>query len=332
MTNNTKRVYITHKIPSPAVEMLQEKGYEVVVGSDTGILSTKKLIAVLKKEEKKGCGYDALVTLLTDKVDTKVLDAGVSLEVVANYAIGYDNIDVATATSRGIVVTNAPGNYTDTIAEHTLSYMMTLASRTAEADRFVRKGLFKGWDPMLLIGTDLSKKTLGIIGAGRIGERVVHMAKKGLDMNVIYFDTRANQTIENDCQAKRVGTLDELVSQADVISLHVPLLPTTRHMVDQTFLRKMKKTALLINASRGPVVDENALVLALKNKDIAGAALDVYEFEPKLAKGLVKLENVVLTPHIGSASEHARLEMSRIVAQNIIDVFEGKVPAGNVVA
>jgi glyoxylate reductase len=181
---------------------------------------------------------------------------------------------------------------------------------------------------MIFTGTDISGKTVGLIGAGRIGERVAHHLAKGFESKIIYFDARPNERIEKEYGAIRIETLDELLAQSDIVSLHVPLLPSTHHMVNAKFLKKMKKTAFLINTARGPVVDEVALVAALKTKQIAGAAIDVYEFEPKLAKGLNKLENVVLTPHIASASEFARNEMARVAAQNVIDVFENRTPAG----
>lgn len=327
-----KRIYITRQIPALAMTMLTDKGYEVVVGKAAKLVSKKSLISILKKEEKKGRGYDALITLLTDQVDHEVISAGVSLEIISNYAIGYDNIDVKTAVAQGVVVTNAPGNYTDTIAEHVVALTMSLSSRITEADRFMRRGKYKGWDPMIFIGTDLCHKTVGLIGAGHIGEAAANHFAKGMNMKVLYSDMHPNEAMEKECGAVRVENIDQLLAESDVVSLHVPLLPSTRHMVDQTFLKKMKKTAFLINTSRGAVVDEVALVKALQTKEIAGAALDVYEFEPKLARGLTKLSNVVLTPHIASASEHARNEMARVVAQNVIDVFEGRVPVGNVVA
>lgn len=325
-----KRVYITHQIPLLAIEMLDTKGYHVTCSTETGIVPQKDIIKVLEKAEKRGEGYHALLTLLTDKIDENILNAGKSLEVVSNYAIGYDNIDVTALQARGVVVTNAPGSYTDTIAEHVLALMLSIVRKIPEADTYVRKGLYTGWNPMIFIGMDISGKTVGLIGAGRIGERVAYHLAKGFDAKIIYFDTHANEKIERDCGAVRATTLDELLSQADIVSLHVPLLPTTKHMVDTNFLHKMKKTAYLINTSRGPVVDEVALVAALKKDVIAGAALDVYEFEPKLAQGLAKLKNTVLTPHIASASEHARLEMARVAAQNIIDVFEKRKPVGEI--
>jgi glyoxylate reductase len=331
-TNLKKRVYITHPVPELALSMLREKGYDVTVGTASGIIPQKDIVKVLQKAEKKGEGYHAILTLLTDKIDSAILDAGTSLQVVSNYAIGYDNIDVVVVTKRGVTVTNAPGNYTDTIAEHVVALMLSVTTRTTEADRYVRKGLYKGWDPMIFTGTDLSGKIIGLIGAGRIGGRVAYHVAKGFDTKVVYFDTRPNEKIECDCGAKRMNTLNELLAVSDIVSLHVPLLPSTHHMVDDVFLANMKKTAYIINTSRGAVVDEKKLVEALSKKVIAGAALDVFEFEPKLSKGLTKLQNVVLTPHIASASEHARNEMARVSAQNIIDVFEGRVPVGNVTA
>lgn len=330
MTPIQKRVYITHQIPSLAIEMLRSKGYDVTCSTDTGIVPKKKIIQILHKAEKQGKGYHALLTLLTDTIDTEIATTGKSLEIVSNYAIGYDNIDVKSLNTKNIVVTNAPGSYTDTIAEHVLALILSVARHIPQADRYVRKGLYTGWNPMIFIGMDLSGKTVGLIGAGRIGERVAYHLAKGFDVKIVYYDTHANEKIEKDCGAKRVLTVDELLAQADIVSLHVPLLPTTKHMVNNDFLHKMKKTAYLINTSRGAVVDEKSLVDVLQKKIIAGAALDVYELEPKLAKGLTKLENVVLTPHIASASEHARLEMARIAAQNIIDVFEGRIPVGNI--
>ena len=262
--NSKKRIYITHKIPSLGIEMLKDKGYEVTASKDTGLIPQKKIIDILKKAEKQGKGYHALLTLLTDKIDAKTIDAGKSLQIVSNYAIGFDNIDVQTLTSRGVTVTNAPGNYTDTIAEHVLGMILALTTRIVEADTYTRKGSYKGWDPMIFMGTDLSGKTVGLIGAGRIGERVAYHLAKGFDTDIIYYDTRPNEKIERDCRAKRVATVDELLAQADVVSLHVPLLPSTKHMVNSAFLKKMKKTAFLINTSRGPVVDEKALVTALQ--------------------------------------------------------------------
>ena len=206
---------------------------------------------------------------------------------------------------------------------------MALAARVVEADEFIRRGKYKGWSGMNFIGTDLVGKTWGLIGAGRIGENVMKYAS-AFGLKVIYNDVARHENIENKYGATFFGTPEEILRQADIVSLHVPLMDSTRHMINAERLAMMKKTAFLVNTARGPIIDEVALVEALKNKTIAGAGLDVFEFEPKLTKGLVKLENVILTPHIASASDTARNEMSTLVAQNVIDFLEGKVPPNKV--
>ncbi len=326
MTNH--RVYVTRAIAQNGIDMLRDKGYEVVVGEDAQPLKPGKLYKILKKAEKGGRGYEAVLTLLTDRVDADITRYAPKLKIVSNYAIGYDNIDVKALATQNVFVTNAPGDYCTTVAEHVVGLILALARNIVAGDKFIRAGLYKGWDPMLFVGQDLSRKTLGLIGAGNIGQKVAQILRMAFNMNVIYFDTRQNEIMETNAGAKRVHTLDELASESDIVSLHVPLLPSTKHMVDESFLRKMKPTAYLINTSRGPVVDEKALIKALQEKNIQGAALDVFEFEPKISRGLKKLSNIIMTPHIASASEEARAEMSRISAQNIIDVFEGRLPKG----
>jgi glyoxylate reductase len=309
--------------------MLKDKGYNVTVGTSKVPLTRSTLIKIIKKGT-----YDAILTLLTDPVDAEVLSIAQQkgIRIISNYAVGFNNIDVLSAIQKGIVVTNTPGQFSDSIAEHTVALTIGLSTRIVEGDRFMRKGKYKGWDPMILIGTDLSDKTLGLIGAGRIGERAAFHLVKGFNMKCVYYDVKRNETIEKELGAVYVDTPEGVLPQADVVSLHVPLLPSTTHLIDAKRLSMMKKTAFLINTSRGPVVDEQALVTALKQGVIAGAGLDVFEFEPKLARGLAKLDNVILTPHIASARENARNEMARLAAQNIIDVFEGRIPAGNVTA
>jgi glyoxylate reductase len=227
------------------------------------------------------------------------------------------------------MVTNTPGDYIGSIAEHVVSMTLALCNRIAEADNFVRKGRYKGWDPMLMIGHDVSEKTIGIIGAGRIGTKVAHTFNKGFGCPIVYFDQNKNESIESECGAKKVESLDELIKQSDIISLHVPLNDQTHHMVNKDFISKTKPDSFIINTSRGPVVDEKYLYQALKENKIAGAGLDVFEFEPKVVKGLTKLGNVILTPHIASASIKARDIMARVSAQNIIDFVEGKVVVNN---
>lgn len=319
------RIYVTREIPEVGINMLKAKGYEVTIGKDKKPLSQKDIIKILQRAEHKGEPYNILLTLLTDKIDKTVFDIAPSLKMVSNYAIGFDNVDVKEACTRGIMVTNTPGDYMGSIAEHVVSMTLSLCNRIAEADHFVRKGRYKGWDPMLMIGHDVSEKTIGIIGAGRIGEKVSCTFNKGFGCKIVYVDQHKNENIERDCGATKLETIDELVKQADIISLHVPLNDSTYHMVNQDFISKMKRDAFIINTSRGPVVDEKYLYQALKENKIAGAGLDVFEFEPKVTKGLIKLGNVILTPHIASASIKARNIMSTVAAENIINFVEGKV-------
>ncbi len=325
-----KKIYITRHIPGPCLTMLTERGFYFKINQKSRPLTKKELKKELKKDQ-----YDILLSLLTDTVDAEVLDAAPSLRLVANFAVGFNNIDVAECFKRGVIVTNTPGKpqtTSETVAEHTFALIFALAERIVEADTFVRKGKFKGWDPELFIGFQLTRKTIGIIGGGGIGERVAYHARNGFDMNVIYYDVKPNEAIETKSQGKRMETIEALLSQADIVSLHVPLLDSTKHLINEERLKLMKPTAFLINTARGPVVDEGALVSALKNGTIAGAGLDVFEFEPRLADGLTKLSNVVLTPHIASATTEARNEMSQTVAQNIIDFSLGKIPPNEVKA
>jgi len=317
-------IYITRKIPEIGIKMLEAKGYNVEVGDSKVPLTKNDLLELASKQK-----YDAFLTLLTDPIDEDFIKAaGDKLKIVSNYAVGFNNIDVASANKNNVVVTNTPGAFSDCIAEHAVAMVFALTTRLVEADKYVREGNYKGWDPMIFIGEDVCNKTVGILGAGHIGERfAVHMAK-GFNCKILYYDVKRNEKIEKELGAIFYENPDEVIKQADILSLHVPLLPSTQHMINAEKLRMMKKSAILINTARGPVIDENALVEALKNKVIAGAGIDVYEFEPKLAEGLADLNNVVLTPHIASARTSARNEMATLAAQNIIDVFEEREPKG----
>lgn len=310
-------VFISRKIPDAGLNLLNK--FAVTVSRKDAVLSKKELIANLK-------GKDALLCLLTDKVDAEVMDASKNLKIISNYAVGFDNVDVAEATKRKIIVTNTPGVLTETVAEHAFALMLSIARRIVESDKYTRAGKYKAWAPMLLLGADLKGKTLGILGLGRIGTAVAHRAVRGMGMNVIYYDMQRNEQFEKDYGAKFMST-DDIFRNSDFISVHVPLLPTTRHLVGYKQLLMMKKTAYLINTSRGPIIDEKALVKALKNKVIAGAALDVFENEPKLTPGLAKLSNVILTPHTASATIETRSKMAELAAQSIVDYFSGKTPA-----
>jgi glyoxylate reductase len=311
------KIYVTRGIPEVGLKMLRDKGYEVDVNPNDRTMTKKEIVAALAQKP-----YDGALTLLTDPIDADVFATAPSLKIISNYAVGYNNIDVVAATAKGVVVANSPAAQSETVAEHAVAHIMALTTKLVEADQFVRDGKYQGWDPMIFWGTDLLGKTLGILGAGRIGGRVAHVMSKGIGMNVIYYDVKRNEEIERDCGAQFRATPEEVMREADVISVHVPLLPSTTHLVNAEHFKMMKPTAILINTSRGPVVDEAALVEALRAGTIAGAGLDVYENEPHLAPGLTDLPNVTLTPHTASATQRAREDMAVMAAQNIIDFFE----------
>jgi glyoxylate reductase len=316
------KVFITHPIPDRGVKLLQEKGYEVDMNEAAHDRTKEDVI-----QEIQGKEYDAILSLLTDKVDGSVFDAaGENLKIVADYSVGFNNIDIAAAEKRGILVTNTPGVLNETVAEHTFTLMLSIAHRIVEADTFMRAGKFTGWAPMLFLGDDLSHKTLGIIGLGRIGSRVAMHGVKGFDMKVLYFDPKRNEEFEKEMGAEYRDNVEDLLKESDFVSIHVPLLPQTKHIMNAERLAIMKKTAYLINTSRGPVINEKALVQALQNKTIKGAALDVFENEPAMEAGLKELANVIVTPHIASATEETRQKMSELAAQNIIAALEGNTP------
>jgi len=313
------KVFVTRKIPVSGIELLQKKRYNVVIGSTSRNLSKKEII-------KKGRGVTALLCLLGDRIDEGVMDGiGGQLRVIANYAVGVDNIDLKAARKRNIIVTNTPDVLTEAVAGHTVSLILALSRRIAEADRFVRAGKYKGWEPELLLGTELQGRTLGIVGCGRIGLEVARKMNFGFRMQILYYDKAPREDAEKACGATPVP-LSKLLRESDVVSLHVPLLPSTRHLIGIKELKMMKETAYLVNTARGAIVDEKALVRALRQKWIRGAALDVLENEPKLAPGLARLDNVLITPHIASATRETRDRMAEMAAKNIIAVFSGKTP------
>ena len=272
-------------------------------------------------------GKDVILSILTDNIDAQVFDAaGASLKMVANYAVGVDNVDLQEAKRRGIVVTNAPGpEIAETVAEHAIALMFALAHRIVEADQFARDGKYKGWEPQLLLGTDIIGKTVGIVGTGAIGAAVVRRLYDGFGVRIIYTDVKRNEAIERADHAK-FRTLTALLREADFVSVHVPLLPSTRHLIGARELKLMKRTAFLINTSRGAIIDERALIAALKAHRIAGAGLDVFEHEPTIPLALRKLQNVVLTPHTASATIETRQAMSRRAAENILAFINHKRP------
>ena len=320
-----KTIFVTRTIPEIGITMLRDKGYEVDIRDEDSMPTSKEFIKALRKKP-----YDAVVSSWPEPIDAQIFEAFPSVKIFANFTIGFDNIDIETARKKGVTITNAPAiTATEAVAEHTFALALALSARIVEADDFIRHGKYKGWSAMGFIGTDLLGKTWGLIGAGRIGEKIAKYAS-AFGLKVLYTDVKRNEEIENKYGAIFVATVEELLKQADIVSLHVPIMSSTQHLINAERLSLMKKSAFLINTARGPIIDECALVKALRNKTIAGAGLDVFEFEPKLAKGLVKLENVILTPHIGSASDTARNEMSQLVAENIIAFFEGKIPPNKV--
>lgn len=321
-------VYVTRRFADSGIQALKKKGFRVEVYPEDRIIPRNELL-----KNVKGC--DALLSLLTDKIDGEALDAaGKQLKVVANYAVGFDNVDLDAAKKRNVVVTNTPSDIVnEAVAEHTFALLVALARRIPEADVFSKAKKYVGWSPTHFIGTQLTGKTMGIIGAGRIGTSAARRGVNGFGMKLVYSDMRANTDIEKELGAKRL-TMEKLLEVSDFVSLHVPLLPSTRHLISTAEFSIMKKTAYLINTARGPVVDEKALLRALKTKRIAGAALDVFECEPAVDCDvtdnleLKNFPNVILTPHIASATIEAREAMSLTAAQNIIAVLSGK-PALN---
>ncbi|MCR4256466.1 MAG: D-glycerate dehydrogenase [Candidatus Uhrbacteria bacterium] len=319
-------VLITRPIPDEGIKLLKQAGHKIDLSKHDEVMPRKELLKRVK-------GVDALLSLLNDKIDEEVFKAaGPNLKIVANYAVGFDNIDLAAAKKRNIIVTNTPApEVSETVAEHTFALMLTLAHRIAESDGYAHAKKYKGWGPNLLLGTDVYGKTLGIVGLGRVGTAVAERAVKGFKMKCVYADMKPNKEFEKTFGAKRLP-LDKLLQVADFVTLHVPLLPSTRHLISTEQFALMKKTTFVINTARGPIVDEKALLRALKTKRIAGAALDVFECEPEIDCDLTdKLElkafpNVVLTPHTASATIEARQAMSKLAGENIVAVLAGKPP------
>lgn len=313
-----KKIFIAKKIDEAGIEKLKNReSFDLKINADDKVLTKDELIAQAKDSE-------AIVTLLTDKVDGEVMDGiGKNLKIIANYAVGYDNIDVEAANKRNIIVTNTPEAMTQAVAEHAIGLLLCCARRIVEGDRYVREGKYKGWEPELLLGPEIVGKTIGIVGMGRIGAALAYIAYHGFGMKIIYSDLNRNEEIERNLQAEHFS-LETLLERSDFISLHVPLCKETEHLISGEQFKKMKKSSILVNTSRGAVIDEEALVDALQEKEIFAAGLDVFEDEKKVSDDLIKLENVVLTPHIASATHEARIEMSKCVAENIIEVLSGR--------
>jgi glyoxylate reductase len=312
------RVYVTRELPERGLKIIK-KFFDAEVWPEYAPPPKKVIV-------EKARNVDALGSLLSDKIDAEVFDAAPKLKIVSQLAVGFDNIDVQEATKRGIYVTNTPEVLTDTTADFAWALLMAVARRVVEADKYVRAGQWKvGWHPSMLSGRDVYGTTLGIVGAGRIGYAMAKRAK-GFDMKTLFYDVIPRPEIERDFGAKKVD-METLLKESDFVSIHVPLMKETHHLINADRLRLMKKTAYLINNSRGPVVDEKALYEALKTGKIAGAGIDVFEQEPtSMDNPLLKLDNVVVAPHISSASLETRSKMAEMVAENLVAFFEGKKP------
>lgn len=315
-------VYVSRPLPEPATAPLVAAGFEVRQQPEDRPATRPELLAGV-------AGADGLLSMLTDRVDAELLEAsrvggGVGLRVVANLAVGFDNLDVAEASRCGVVVTNTPGVLTEATADLAFALLLAAARRLGEGERLVRAGGWKVWGPSMLLGQPVAGQTLGIVGMGAIGTAVARRAR-GFGMEVLYRNRHRQPEVEAELGVRRVE-LDELWATSDFVSLHAPLTDETRHVVDAAALGAMKPTAVLVNTARGPLVDEVALVEALRSGTIAAAGLDVFEDEPRLAPGLAELDNVVVLPHIGSATTQTRGAMVELACANIVAVLSGQRP------
>ena len=311
-----RKVYVTRRLPNSVMKLLGNI-CEYDVNPEERKATREEIINAVKN-------YAAVITMLNDSIDSEVINAaGPDLKLIANYGVGFNNIDVKAAQEKGIYVSNTPDVLTDATADLAFTLLLSAARRVIEGDNIVRTSSFE-WAPKYLLGYDVTGKTLGIIGAGRIGSNLGRKAALGFNMKVLYYSRRNSLPLEA-VGASRTG-LEELLERSDFVSIHLPLTPETRHLIGANELAKMKPDGILINTSRGPVVDEKALVSALERKVIAGAGLDVYENEPEVEPGLKTLQNVVLMPHVGTGTFGTRFEMGRLVMKNIEAVFAGNHP------
>jgi glyoxylate reductase len=313
----TPKVVVTRVLPEEALLELSERA-DVRVHAHPLPPSREALLDLVRDA-------DGIVSLLTDRIDREVFDAAPKLRVVSNYAVGVDNVDVAEATRRHIAVTNTPDVLTESTADLALALALAAARRLVQADEFARRGAFQGWHPLLFLGHDVFGKTLGIVGLGRIGKAVARRGALGFGMRVVYAHPRRDDAFEREVPSARVD-LGELLRESDVVSLHVPLTPATRHLIGERELRAMKPTAVLVNTSRGPVIDEDALVRALEEKRLFAAGLDVFENEPEIPESLRRRPDVVILPHVGSATVETRTRMARMAVENALAVLEGRRP------
>jgi glyoxylate reductase len=320
--NARPKVLLTRTLPAQGMDLL-EGHCDLDVNREDRVMSREALKEKIKDK-------DGLICLLTDTIDAAIIARALRLKIIANYAVGFNNIDLIEASKRKIPVTNTPDVLTEATADLTFGLLISIARRIVEADRFLHAGKFKGWAPELLLGADIYGKILGIIGMGRIGRAVARRAR-GFNMKIIYNDAhRLPIALENEYGAQ-YRTLGELLRESDFVSIHVPLNDRTHHLISDNEFRTMKNTAYLVNAARGTIVDEKALVKALEEKEIAGCGLDVYENEPNVTAELLHMPNALLVPHIGSASVETRAKMSLMVAENIIAVLVSHKRPANIV-
>jgi glyoxylate reductase len=314
------RIYVTCRVFKDEIERLHAAGHDVEIRDVPGPIPREKLL-------EKVCAANALICLLSDKIDTEVIDAAPALKIIANLGVGTDNIDIVAAHAKGVVVTNTPGALTETTADFTFALLLAAARRIVEGDAFVRAGEFLGWEliqPQL--GLEVYGKTLGIVGMGRIGTAVACRGRLGFGMRILYHNRSRNEAAE-----KEIGALslpfERLLEESDFVCVHTPLTPQTHHLFAREAFSRMRKSAILVNVARGPVVDEEALVWALETGEIAGAGIDVYEREPEVHPGLVALhERVILAPHLGSATVVTRRALAKIAVDNVLAVLAGDPP------
>ncbi len=315
-----KTFFVTRRIPQAGLDCLKAAG-DVIVNEFDRNCTAPELLAI-------GKNADGWLTMLTDRIDAATILACPKLRGIANYAVGFNNIDISACTRQHIGVSNTPDVLTDATAEIAFALILASARRVVEADAFLRAGRWTGWEPMQFLGAQVCGRTLGIVGAGRIGARVAEMAA-GFDMRIMYTARKRKPELEHSTGAL-YASLEDILRQADVISLHAPLTDQTRHLIGDAQLGIMKAGAILINTARGPLIDEAALLRALREKRIRAAGLDVFENEPSVSSELMKLTNVVLLPHIGSGTEETRTRMAVMAADNLIAMVEGRAPANPV--
>lgn len=313
------KIFVSRQIPGSSLSPLFESGHEIIVSEFDRPLAPEEFL-------EKARGADAVLSLLTDKIDGEVMDAiGPQLKLISNYAVGFDNINIDDATSRNILVANTPSNeVNEAVAEHTWALILALARRVVEADESTRRGSYKGWEPGIFLGMSLVGKTLGIVGLGRIGSMVAERAN-GFGMKVLYNKRSRDEEAEKELGLE-FAELDDLLSRSDVVSLHIPLTDETHHMFSAERLAKMKKGSFLVNTARGAIVFEQDLVNALRDGHLAGAGLDVFDNEPNINPELISMEQVILTPHIASATVEARDKMGAMAVATILDTFSDKKP------